>query len=104
MHATQPFFDLGQLLDENDTMPDASYTLEVSSPGIDRKLSKARDFERAVGQKVRLAVQPAGESKRSLEGRLKRCSDGALEVEVAPGNLVHIPLETVQKANLKFEW
>jgi ribosome maturation factor RimP len=95
---------LGQLLDEDDTVPDSGYTLEVSSPGIERRLSKARDFERVVGQKVRLAVQPPGESRRSLEGRLARIADGALEVEVAPGNLVHVPLETVQKANLKFEW
>jgi ribosome maturation factor RimP len=95
---------LGQLLDEDDTVPDSGYTLEVSSPGIERRLSKARDFERVVGQKVRLAVQPPGESRRSLEGRLARIADGALEVEVAPGNLVHVPLETVQKANLKIEW
>ena len=81
-----------------------SYTLEVSSPGIERRLSKPRDFERVVGQKIRLAVQPPGESRRQLEGRLAQFLNGALEVEVAPGNLVRIPLDTVQKANLKFEW
>jgi ribosome maturation factor RimP len=96
---------LGQLLDENDPFPDGGYTLEVSSPGIDRRLSKPRDFERVVGQKIRLAVLPPGESRRSLvEGRLAQFSGGALEIEVAPGNLVRVPLESVQKANLKFEW
>jgi ribosome maturation factor RimP len=96
---------LGKLLDEEDPIPDAGYTLEVSSPGIERKLSKPRDFERVVGQKVRLAVQPPGENRRNLvEGRLAQIADGTLEVEVAPGNLVRIPLDTVQKANLKFEW
>jgi ribosome maturation factor RimP len=95
---------LGKLLDEEDPIPESRYTLEVSSPGIERRLSKPRDFERVVGQKIRLAVQPPGESRRQLEGRLAQFANGALEVEVAPGNLVRIPLETVQKANLKFEW
>ena len=95
---------LGKLLDEEDPIPENSYTLEVSSPGIERRLSKPRDFERVVGQKIRLAVQPPGESRRQLEGRLAQFANGALEVEVPPGNLVRIPLETVQKANLKFEW
>ena len=95
---------LGKLLDEEDPIPENSYTLEVSSPGIERRLSKPRDFERVVGQKIRLAVQPPGESRRQLEGRLAQFANGALEVEVAPGNLVRVPLDTVQKANLKFEW
>ena len=94
----------GKLLDEEDPIPENSYTLEVSSPGIERRLSKPRDFERVVGQKIRLAVQPPGESRRQLEGRLAQFANGALEVEVAPGNLVRVPLDTVQKANLKFEW
>jgi ribosome maturation factor RimP len=94
----------GKLLDEHDVIPEDSYTLEVSSPGIERRLSKPRDFERVVGQKVRLAVQLPGQARQSLVGKLAQVADGALEVEVAPGNLVHIPLETVQKANLKFEW
>jgi ribosome maturation factor RimP len=88
-----------------DFLQTGSYTLEVSSPGIDRRLSKPRDFERVVGQKIRLAVQPSGETRRSLvEGRLAQFSGGTLEVEIAPGNLVRVPLESVQKANLKFEW
>jgi ribosome maturation factor RimP len=96
---------LSKLLDDEDIIPGDSYTLEVSSPGIDRPLFKPRDFERVVGQKIRLAVQPPGQqSRQSLEGRLTQFADGALEVEVAPGNLVHIPLENVHKAKLKFDW
>jgi ribosome maturation factor RimP len=79
---------LSKLLDEDDPFPDGTYTLEVSSPGIDRKLSKPRDFERVLGRKIRLAVQPPGETRRRLvEGRLAQFSAGALEVETAPGNL-----------------
>jgi ribosome maturation factor RimP len=95
---------LGKLLDEADPIAESSYTLEVSSPGIERRLSKPRDFERVLGQKIRLAVQPPGENRRQLEGRLADFTDGALELEVAPGNVIRVPLATVQKANLKFEW
>jgi ribosome maturation factor RimP len=94
---------LGKLLDEEDPIPEG-YTLEVSSPGIERKLSKPRDFERVVGQKIRLAVQPPGGTRCSIEGRLAQFANGALELEIEPGNLVRVPLETVQKAKLKFEW
>src|SRR5580692_3155311 len=67
---------LGKLLDEEDVIPDDSYTLEVSSPGVERKLSKPRDFERAVGQTIRLAVQEPGQPRTSLTGKLAEITDG----------------------------
>ncbi len=94
----------GKLLDEEDAIPGDSYTLEVSSPGVERKLSKPRDFERVVGQKVRLALREPLEAQTRLEGKLARFDGGILELETAPGRLVPVPLEQVQKANLKFEW
>src|SRR3954453_17817528 len=95
---------LGKLLDDEDAVPGESYTLEVSSPGIDRKLSKPRDFERVVGQKIRVGVQEPIEGQKWFEGKLARLADGVLEVETGPGQLVRVPLEQVQKAKLKFEW
>jgi ribosome maturation factor RimP len=95
---------LGQLLDDEDVIPNEGYTLEVSSPGVERRLSKPRDFERVVGQKIRLAVHEPIEGRKSLEGKLSQFASGTLEVEIAPGNLVHVPLEQIRKANLKFEW
>ena len=95
---------LGELLDEQDTIPDEGYTLEVSSPGIERRLTKARDFERVVGQKIKLTTMQPFEGRTSLEGKLEKVADGSLGVEIAPGNLVQIPLQQVRKANLKFEW
>jgi ribosome maturation factor RimP len=94
----------GKLLDDQDAIPGEGYTLEVSSPGLERKLSKARDFERVIGQKVRLAIEQPIEGRKSLEGKLAHFADGTLQLEIAPGNLVQVPLEQVQKANLKFEW
>jgi ribosome maturation factor RimP len=95
---------LGKLLDEEDVIPDDGYTLEVSSPGVERKLSKPRDFERAVGQTIRLAIQEPGGPRTSLTGKLAEISGGTLALEVEPGNVLRVPLEQVQKANLKFEW
>lgn len=95
---------LGKLLDEEDVVPDGSYTLEVSSPGIERKLSKPRDFERVVGRKIWLAFERPGESRTSLEGTLANFANGTLDLEVASDKTIQIPLELVQKAKLKFEW
>jgi ribosome maturation factor RimP len=95
---------LGQLLDEEDLIPDDSYTLEVSSPGVERRLSKPRDFEKVLGQKIKLTTLEPVEGRTSLEGKLERVANGNLGLEIAPGNLVHIPLHQVRKANLKFEW
>ena len=95
---------LGELLDEQDIIPDEGYTLEVSSPGIERRLTKPRDFERVVGQKIKLTTMQPFEGRTSLEGKLEQVADGNLGVEIAPGNLVQIPLQQVRKANLKFKW
>ncbi len=95
---------LSQLLDEEDAMPGDSYTLEVSSPGVERKLSRPRDFERVIGQKVRLLIREPIEGRTSFEGKLADFAGGTLQVETAPGHLVPVPLEQVQKAKLKFEW
>ena len=95
---------LSKLLDDEDTIPGDSYTLEVSSPGVERNLSKPRDFERAVGKKIRLAVRDPIEGQTRFEGKLARFADQALDLELSPGRLVHVPLEQVHKANLKFEW
>jgi ribosome maturation factor RimP len=104
---------LGQLLDEEEEAAAGTplkpafiegYTLEVSSPGVERRLSKPRDFEKAVGQKIKLTTLEPVAGRTILEGKLEQVADGNLDVEIAPGNLVHIPLHQVRKANLKFEW
>jgi len=95
---------LGGLLDELDVIPGDSYTLEVSSPGVERKLSKARDFERVVGKDIRIALRQAINSQKHLQGKLAAFADDTLEVETAPGTVLKVPLPLVQKANLKFRW
>jgi ribosome maturation factor RimP len=95
---------VGALLDEADALADDSYTLEVSSPGVERKLTKPRDFERVIGQKVRVSLREPVDARKLLEGKLAAFADDTLSVETAPGTVLAVPLRLVQKANLKFDW
>ncbi len=100
---------VGTILDIEDVIPGDSYTLEVSSPGLERKLSKAKDFERFVGQKAKVVLREPVENQRSWEGRLAGISQGVVALEIpalepAAGRVIHFPLDQVQKANLKFDW
>lgn len=95
---------LGKLLDDEDAVPGDSYTLEVSSPGVERNLAKPRDFERVIGQKIRLAVRDPIHGQTRFEGKLLQFADETLELETASGELVQVPFQQVQKAKLKFEW
>jgi ribosome maturation factor RimP len=95
---------VGTVLDAEDVIPGGSYTLEVSSPGVERKLSRPKDFERFAGRKVKLVVREPIENRKSWEGTLTAFSDGVIVLEPAKGEPIRIPLEQVERANLKFEW
>jgi ribosome maturation factor RimP len=100
---------VGTILDIEDVIPGDSYTLEVSSPGLERKLSKAKDFERFVGQKAKVVLREPVENQRRWEGRLAGFSQGVVTLEIAApepaaGRVIRFPLDQVQKANLKFDW
>jgi ribosome maturation factor RimP len=95
---------VGTVLDAEDVIPGGSYTLEVSSPGVERKLSRPKDFERFAGRKVKLVVREPIENRKSWEGTLTAFSDGVIVLEPAKGSPVRIPLTQVERANLKFEW
>jgi len=96
--------NVGTILDVEDVIPGTHYTLEVSSPGVERKLTKPRDFERFVGQKVKVALRTPVENQRSWTGKLLSFAEGILTLEPSPGRSVQFPLDQVEKANLKFEW
>jgi ribosome maturation factor RimP len=100
---------VGTILDIEDVIPGDSYTLEVSSPGLERKLSKAKDFERFVGHKAKVVLREPVENQRRWEGTLAGISQGVVALEVvalepAAARVIHFPLDQVQKANLKFDW
>jgi len=95
---------VGTILDVEEVVPGAGYTLEVSSPGVERKLSKPRDFERFVGQKAKVVLREPLENQRRWEGKLAGFSEGMVALEPSSGKVIHFPLTQVEKANLKFEW
>ncbi|HEV2199620.1 MAG TPA: ribosome maturation factor RimP [Bryobacteraceae bacterium] len=95
---------LGTVLDVEDAIPGGSYTLEVSSPGVERKLRKPREFERFIGHNVKVVLRQPVESRRQWVGALKGFAGGVVTLEPEPGKTVQFPLEQVEKANLKFEW
>ena len=95
---------VGTILDIEDVIPGDSYTLEVSSPGLERKLSKEKDFERFVGQKAKVVLREPVENQRSWEGKLAGISQGIVALEPSAGRVIRFPLAQVQKANLKFDW
>jgi ribosome maturation factor RimP len=94
---------VGTILDVEDVLP-GHYTLEVSSPGVERKLLKPKDFERFQGKKVRITLHEPVENQRNWEGTLAGFSEGVITLEPAGGKTVRIRLDQVAKANLKFEW
>src|SRR5919199_4860695 len=77
--------NVGTILDVEDVIPGDSYTLEVSSPGVERKLSKPRDFERFVGQKIKVALREPVENQRRWDGVLKSFEGGVVTLEAEPG-------------------
>jgi len=96
--------NVGTILDVEDVVPGSSYTLEVSSPGLERKLTKPRDFERFTGKKVKVVLRQPVENQRTWAGLLTSFAEGIITLEPSPGRSVQFPLEQVERANLKFEW
>jgi ribosome maturation factor RimP len=93
-----------EILDTEDLIPGAEYTLEVSSPGVERKLTRPQDFEKSVGKKVKVVTLEPVANATTWIGLLQTFAENVLTVEAADGKTAQIPLDKVKKANLKFEW
>lgn len=93
---------LSAQLDLEDPIPER-YTLEVSSPGLDRPLYSDRDYARFAGRQVRLATFSQVEGRRRFVGRLVGLIDGAVRLVLEDGREVGIPKENVAKARLEVE-
>jgi ribosome maturation factor RimP len=92
------------VLDVEDVISGPAYTLEVSSPGVERKLLRPKDYARFAGEKVKIVLREPIENQKFWEGVLAGFSDGVITLESVKGQPVRIPLEQVDRANLKFEW
>src|SRR5215468_8853662 len=75
--------EFGTILDVEDAVPGASYVLEVSSPGLDRKLTRPADFERFAGNRVKLMTREPVNGSRHFEGRLESFSEGRLTLDLS---------------------
>jgi ribosome maturation factor RimP len=97
---------LSVILDVEDLIPGPSYTLEVSSPGMDRALKKAADFERFQGRLAKVVTTEPVEDAKFFEGRLAGVVEGRvrLELQGKHARMVEIPLDAIRKANLVVEF
>jgi ribosome maturation factor RimP len=94
---------VGTILDVEGVVPGGRYTLEVSSPGVERKLLKPGDYQRFQGKKARLTLRDALSGRRTWEGTLAGLAEGRVTLETAPGSSIRLPLDLIRKANLIFE-
>lgn len=96
---------VGNALDAEDVIPGDSYQLEVSSPGVERKLVRPADYQRFSGQKAKIVLSEPVEDRKSWEGVLRGLEEGQMvALEHDAGKLIRIPLAQIRKANLKFDW
>jgi len=81
------------------------YTLEVSSPGLDRKLYSEADFERFAGRRVTVRMKPTYREHRLLSGVLKGLLDGGIvRLVVDNGQHVNLPYDEIFEARLEVDW
>jgi ribosome maturation factor RimP len=93
---------VGAILDVEDVVP-GTYTLEVTSPGVERKLLRPADYERFQGKKAKVVLREPVDNRRHWEGVLAGLRDEMIELETDTGP-VRFRLDQVERANLKFEW
>lgn len=108
--------DFGTVLDVEDLMPGAEYTLEVSSPGLERKLSRPADYTRFTGSLVKVQTFTPVNNNRQWQGRLTGFAGDTLTLDLsavkqkgkakkaATTAMVEIPLANVEKAQLVAEF
>jgi ribosome maturation factor RimP len=86
------------LLDVEDPIP-GDYSLEVSSPGLDRKLSRAADFERFAGCQIKLQLLQMIDGRRKLTGQLLRLEGEAVVLNI-DGQEFSVPMVAIEVARL----
>lgn len=90
--------DLGTVLDVEELVPHA-YTLEVSSPGLDRSLTKPEHYRKSLGKQVRIKTFQAINDQKVFRGSLSGIEDSVAVLEMENGEVLRIPLDTISKAS-----
>lgn len=95
---------LSKLLDEHEPLIPGTYRLEVSSPGIERPLVKARDFERYAGREAHVSTKEPLSGRRNFSGTLAGLSGDQVCLRDSKGEEFALPLEQIAKAHLVFRF
>jgi ribosome maturation factor RimP len=93
---------LSVILDVEELVPGPGYILEISSPGMDRKLVKESDYERFAGRLAKIWLNEPFEGKTFLEARLAGIADGAVKLKIKDRDFT-VPYASIKKANLVVE-
>jgi len=94
--------ELGVILDVEELIPGPGYVLEVSSPGLDRKLVQPAEFERFAGRRAKISLSQPVEDRNFFEGRLAGFAEGMVRLEV-DGRVFALPFDWIRKAQLVVE-
>jgi len=95
--------DLSAVLDVEDIVPTA-YTLEVSSPGLDRPLRRADDYRRFAGRRAKIVMREAVDGQTYFKGRLAGVDDQAVLIDGDDGRRHEVPIGVITRANLEVEF
>lgn len=94
--------EISSVLDEADPI-DARYTLEVSTPGLERTLRTPRHFASAIGEKVKIKTAPTADGERRVEGALLSAGDDGFVVDTGTAQR-RLSYDDVERARTVFEW
>jgi ribosome maturation factor RimP len=95
--------EMSTILDVEDPLPFA-YTLEVSSPGLDRPLRGARDYERFSGRLAKVVVSEPVDNQKAFEGWLRGVDDDAVLLQTSNGRMHRLPLRLITRGRLEVEF
>jgi len=101
-HCARVSRQLSALLDVEDVI-DAAYTLEVSSPGLDKELLVAVDYQKYAGQQVRIVTVPGPEGATTLRGTLRGLNGGDVLLDEDGGQRLVLPRSSIAEARLEVE-
>src|SRR4030095_10985988 len=95
--------ELSTILDVEDPLP-FTYTLEVSSPGLDRPLRGIEDYRRLEGRLAKIVVREAVDNQKAFEGRLRGIADEHVILEASNGRVHRLPLGLISRGRLAVEF
>ena len=90
---------MSAILDVEDVFP-GSYLLEVSSPGLDRKLLKPREYAYFAGRRARIVLREPVADRKVFEGRLAGLEEGRVKIDLAHEGIAEVELSNISKAKL----